>query len=114
MVNVHASGGDAMMRAAREAAAEAAARRSATAPLVIAVTVLTSLDQSALTAIGLGTPVAGQVERLAALAQAAGLDGVVASAQEIAIIRQRCGPQFAIVTPASAARVTPGAIRAGP
>jgi orotidine-5'-phosphate decarboxylase len=52
-----------------------------------------------LTAIGLSTPVAGQVERLAALAQAAGLDGVVASPLEIAIIRQRCGPQFVIVTP---------------
>lgn len=99
MVNVHASGGDAMMRAAREAASEEAARRSAAAPLVIAVTVLTSFDQRSLTAIGLDTPVAGQVERLAALAQAAGLDGVVASPQEIAIIRRRCGPQFAIVTP---------------
>jgi orotidine-5'-phosphate decarboxylase len=99
MVNVHASGGDAMMRAARDAAAEEAARRSSPAPLVIAVTVLTSLDQNALTAVGLNTPMADQVERLAALAQDAGLDGVVASPREIAIIRQRCGPRFAIITP---------------
>jgi len=99
MVNVHASGGAAMMRAAREAAANEAARRSIRAPLVIAVTVLTSLDQSALSEIGFSTNVADQVERLAALTQQAGLDGVVASPQEIAIIRRCCGPRFAIVTP---------------
>ena len=99
MVNVHASGGAAMMRAGREAAAEEAARRSIPAPLVIAVTVLTSLDQAALAEIGLSTSAADHVERLAALTQAAGLDGVVASPQEIAIIRRRCGPRFAIVTP---------------
>jgi len=99
MVNVHASGGGAMMRAAREAADDEAARRSIKAPLVIAVTVLTSLDQRALSEIGLSASVADQVERLAALTQEAGLDGVVASPQEIAIIRQRCGSRFAIVTP---------------
>ena len=99
MVNVHASGGRAMMRAARDAADEEAARRSRPAPLVIAVTMLTSLDQEALTEIGLAASVAEQVERLAALTEAAGLDGVVASPQEIAIIRRRCGPSFAIVTP---------------
>ncbi len=99
MVNVHASGGSAMMRAARAAADEEAARRSRPAPLVIAVTMLTSLDQAALTEIGLSAPVASQVERLAALTEAAGLDGVVASPQEIAIIRGSRGPRFAIVTP---------------
>jgi len=99
MVNVHASGGSAMMRAARAAADEEAARRSRPAPLVIAVTMLTSLDQATLTEVGFGAPVAGQVERLAALTEAAGLDGVVASPQEIAIIRRRCGARFAIVTP---------------
>jgi orotidine-5'-phosphate decarboxylase len=99
MVNVHASGGIAMMRAARAAADEAAARRSVPAPLVIAVTLLTSLDQATLTEVGFGAPVAEQVERLAALTEAAGLDGVVASPQEIAIIRRRCGARFAIVTP---------------
>jgi len=99
MVNVHASGGAAMMQAARAAADDEAARRGRPAPLVIAVTMLTSLNEAALADIGLLTSVASQVERLAALAQAAGLDGVVASAQEIAIIRGRCASGFAIVTP---------------
>ncbi len=99
MVNVHASGGSAMMRAARAAADEEAARRSRPAPLVIAVTMLTSLNQDALAEIGLTTSVAAQVERLATLTASAGLDGVVASPQEIAIIRRTSPPAFAIVTP---------------
>ena len=99
MVNVHASGGGAMLRAARAAADEEAARRSRPAPLVIAVTMLTSLDQRALTEIGVSEPMAAQVGRLAALTESCGLDGVVASPQEIEIIRRRCGRQFAIVTP---------------
>jgi orotidine-5'-phosphate decarboxylase len=99
MVNVHASGGSAMMKAARDAANEEAARRSTPPPLVIAVTMLTSLGQAALAEIGLTAPVASQVERLAALAEASGLDGVVASPQEIQTIRARCGSTFAIVTP---------------
>jgi orotidine-5'-phosphate decarboxylase len=99
MVNVHASGGGQMMRAARAAADEEASKRSRPAPLVIAVTMLTSLTQDALTDVGFHDPMPSQVERLAALAQASGLDGVVASPQEIAIIRRRCGSQFAIVTP---------------
>jgi orotidine-5'-phosphate decarboxylase len=100
MVNVHASGGSAMMRAARAAADEEAARHGRPAPLVIAVTMLTSLDQHALTEVGLHASVADQVGRLAALSEAAGLDGVVASPHEIEIIRRRCGGRFAIVTPA--------------
>ena len=99
MVNVHASGGGAMLRAARAAADEEAARLGSPAPLVIAVTMLTSLDQQALTEIGLQDAVGVQVERLAALTEASGLDGVVASPQEIAIIRRRCGERFAIITP---------------
>jgi orotidine-5'-phosphate decarboxylase len=99
MVNVHASGGPAMMRAARAAAIEEAARRSRPAPLVIAVTVLSSLDHETVTEIGFSGSVDAQVQRLAALAQSAGLDGVVASPQEIATIRQRCGQSFNIVTP---------------
>lgn len=99
MVNVHASGGSAMMRAARAAADEEAARRSRPAPLVIAVTMLTSLTREALAEIGLREAMASQVERLAALTEASGLDGVVASPQEIAIIRRRCARQFAVVTP---------------
>jgi orotidine-5'-phosphate decarboxylase len=99
MTNVHASGGAAMMRAARQAADEEAARLARPRPIVIAVTMLTSLDGQALSEIGITQSVADQVERLAALTQSAGLDGVVASPQEIALIRQRCGRSMAIVTP---------------
>lgn len=88
-----------MMRAARSAADEEAARQSRKPPLLIAVTMLTSLDQQALAEIGLHASVAEQVGRLAALTESAGLDGVVASPQEIEIIRRRCGREFAIVTP---------------
>jgi orotidine-5'-phosphate decarboxylase len=99
MLNVHASGGSAMMRAARAAADDTAAATGRPAPLVIGVTLLTSLNQQALAEIGISHSVTEQVERLAALADAAGLDGVVASAQEIGIIRRRCRAGFAIVTP---------------
>lgn len=99
MVNVHASGGSAMMRAARAAADDAAAKAGRPAPLLIGVTLLTSLSQQGLSEIGIGGTVVEQVERLAALADASGLDGVVASAQEIGIIKARCRPGFAIVTP---------------
>jgi orotidine-5'-phosphate decarboxylase len=99
MLNVHASGGSAMMRAARAAADDEAARGSRPVPLVMAVTMLTSLDQQALAEIGLDQSMTAQVERLAALAEASGLDGVVASPQEIAIIRRRVGARFAVVTP---------------
>jgi orotidine-5'-phosphate decarboxylase len=99
MLNVHAAGGAAMMRAARAAANEEAARRSRPIPLVIAVTILTSIDDQALSEIGMPDAMATQVGRLAALAESAGLDGVVASPHEIDIIRRRVGPRFAIVTP---------------
>jgi orotidine-5'-phosphate decarboxylase len=99
MVDVHASGGLAMMRAARDAADAEAARLSRPAPLVIAVTMLTSLSESMLGEIGMNGPMDAQVQRLAALTQSAGLDGVVASPQEISLIRSRCGPPFTIVTP---------------
>ena len=99
MVNVHASGGLNMLRAAREAADEAAVKMSMAPPLVIAVTVLTSLDEAALQGVGVNSPVGDHVARLALLTQDAGLDGVVASPQEIGIIRQHCDPRFAVVTP---------------
>jgi orotidine-5'-phosphate decarboxylase len=99
MVNVHASGGSAMMRAAAGAARAAAARTGAARPLVIGVTVLTSLDDAALAEVGTPRGVMEQVVRLATLARAAGLDGVVASPQEIGAIRAACGPDFVIVTP---------------
>jgi orotidine-5'-phosphate decarboxylase len=99
MLNVHASGGLDMMRAARHAAHEAAAARSRQPPLVIAVTVLTSLTDQNLAEIGVPDRMDDQVTRLAALARSAELDGVVASAREIPLIRRRCGKSFVIVTP---------------
>jgi orotidine-5'-phosphate decarboxylase len=68
-------------------------------PLVIGVTVLTSLNAEALAETGVSAPVLDQVLKLARLAQTSGLDGVVASAQETALIRRECGASFAIVTP---------------
>jgi orotidine-5'-phosphate decarboxylase len=99
MVNVHASGGIDMMRAARAAADEESAKQGMSPPLVIGVTVLTSMDESTLGDIGVhGTPL-DHVVRLARLAQEAALDGVVASPREIEAIRAECGERFAIVTP---------------
>jgi orotidine-5'-phosphate decarboxylase len=94
LFNVHASGGEAMMRAAREAAVAVNPEVK-----VIAVTVLTSLDREGLRAVGQGDSAALQVERLARLAKQAGLDGVVCSPREIEVVRRACGPEFLIVTP---------------
>jgi orotidine-5'-phosphate decarboxylase len=99
MVNVHAAGGAAMMRAAIDAAREEAAKRSAQPPLVIAVTVLTSLSDSNLAESGITGSMNQAVERMARLAQSSGLDGVVASPREIALIRRSCGTSLTIVTP---------------
>jgi orotidine-5'-phosphate decarboxylase len=99
MVNVHASGGSAMMKAAAEAAAKSARSLGKPRPLVIAVTVLTSMDDRALSEVGVSRSMIDQVVHLARLAQASGLDGVVASPQEVTAIRAACGPDFQIVTP---------------
>ena len=99
MLNVHASGGTKMMQAARDAAHDAAAREGRTPPLVIAVTVLTSLNQAMLTEGGVQSAVLDHVLRLANLTERAGLDGVVASPQETSLIRSRCRADIAIVTP---------------
>jgi orotidine-5'-phosphate decarboxylase len=99
MVNVHTSGGIPMMRAAAEAGAAAAARAGTARPLVIGVTVLTSMDEPALKDVGVERPLFEQVLHLASSARTAGLDGVVASPLETAAIRQACGPKFLVVTP---------------
>jgi orotidine-5'-phosphate decarboxylase len=94
IINVHASGGAAMMRAAAEAARVGEPRAK-----IIAVTVLTSLEDRDLPQIGLSDTALNQALRLAVLAKDSGLDGVVCSPHEIAAVRAACGPQFLIVTP---------------
>ncbi|MFP1785218.1 orotidine-5'-phosphate decarboxylase [Lonsdalea quercina] len=95
MVNVHASGGARMMQAAKEALMP----YGADAPLLIAVTVLTSMDEDDLRGLGITLSPAEQAERLAVLTQQCGLDGVVCSAHEAERLKQRCGAAFQLVTP---------------
>ena len=94
MVNVHASGGERMMNAAAEAIANKNNK-----PILIAVTVLTSMEQSDLAGIGLDISPQQQVERLAKLSKQSGMDGVVSSAQEIELIKDICGKDFLTITP---------------
>jgi orotidine-5'-phosphate decarboxylase len=94
MLTLHASGGSAMMRAAREAAGS---RRNR--PKLLAVTVLTSLDAADLRRVGISTSPLDQVLHLAKLAKSSGMDGVVASPLEVAAIRKAVGPDFLIVVP---------------
>lgn len=95
MVNVHASGGSRMMNAAREALV----RYGADKPLLIAVTVLTSMEQADLIELGIQSTPAEQVQKLAGLTARCGLDGVVCSAQEAALLKQQFGQDFCLVTP---------------
>lgn len=94
MVNIHASGGAAMIAAAAEALAAAPQR-----PLLTAVTVLTSMSSGELPAIGVSSPLDEQVRRLALLAQQNGADGVVCSAREAGMLREVCGAGFRLVSP---------------
>ncbi len=95
MVNVHASGGERMMAAARNELE----KRSGKNPLLIAVTVLTSMEQSDLAQIGIARQPQEQVLHLAALAKASGMDGVVCSAMEASMLNQELGKEFCLVTP---------------
>lgn len=100
MINVHCLGGSAMMRSAADSARDEAEKMGVGRPLVIGVTVLTSMDQAAVESeLRVGKPVAEYVRHLAVLAKNSGLDGVVASPHEIGIIRDACGSEFLIVTP---------------
>ncbi|MFQ5773725.1 MAG: orotidine-5'-phosphate decarboxylase [Kiloniellaceae bacterium] len=107
MVTVHAAGGPAMMQAAAQAAREAAEDADAPRPLVIAVTVLTSLDDSDLEAVGQHGPVGEQVRRLAVMARDSGLDGAVCGPHEITALRALCGPDFVLVVPGIRPRLAP-------
>lgn len=95
MVNVHALGGEMMMRAAAKSAEEAGEGR----PLVLGVTVLTSINENDLQSIGIENSVSDQVLRLASLSQFSGLDGVVCSAQEVEDLREHFGKDFKLVVP---------------
>jgi orotidine-5'-phosphate decarboxylase len=103
MLDVHASGGAAMMRAAARAAAEGTAQAGEKAvgarPLIVAVTILTSLRQEDLGALGISGPIQEQVIRLARLAKNSGLDGAVCSCAELMALRGTCGADFVLVVP---------------
>ncbi|MGV3581075.1 MAG: orotidine-5'-phosphate decarboxylase [Methylophilus sp.] len=96
MLNVHASGGSAMMQAAMEAVDKGPAKNK---PYLIAVTVLTSMNQSSLAEIGINTSIEEHVLKLAKLTQSSGLDGVVCSAQEAKLLRTHLNDDFLLVTP---------------
>jgi orotidine-5'-phosphate decarboxylase len=93
LLTIHASGGEAMMTAAAEAASDPGS------PRLLAVTVLTSMDASQLAGIGITASPAEQVFRLAKLAQRSGIDGMVCSPEEVAILRRETGPKTLLVTP---------------
>ena len=94
MLNVHALGGERMLLAAREGCSDAGQ-----APRLVAVTILTSMDTADLAVVGLAGSPQDNVLRLASLAQACGLDGVVCSSRETSVLRERLGPDFRLVTP---------------
>lgn len=100
MFNVHATGGSAMMRAASESARKEAQKLGIKPPMIIGVTMLTSINQHTLNEeLEVPSAVESHVVHLARLAQDSGLDGVVASPHEIALIKKACGMDFLVVTP---------------
>ena len=99
IMNVHAVGGPKMMAEGMKAVKEAAAELGRPAPKLIAVTVLTSMDEAQWKPLNYARPIGEEVLDLAALTKESGLDGVVASPREAAGIRERCGKDFLIVTP---------------
>ena len=99
MLTIHTGGGSEMMKAAELSAKENAAKLGKNPPLVLGVTILTSLEEADLPQIGFGGNAVENAVRLARLSQAAGLRGVVASPLEIAPIREACGSELVILTP---------------
>jgi orotidine-5'-phosphate decarboxylase len=99
MFNLHALGGFEMMKKTVDASRATAKSLGIPKPLILAVTILTSMDEEILKEVGVQGPLIEEVGRLAFLSMKAGVDGVVASPQEIGIIRERCGEKFLIVTP---------------
>jgi orotidine-5'-phosphate decarboxylase len=99
MMTIHTSGGREMMARAAEAARETAEAEKLPKPLLLGVTILTSLKAAELAEVGMDPNVAAQVLRLAGLAKAAGMDGVVCSPQEIEIVRKEFGRELLVVTP---------------
>lgn len=99
LMTVHATGGRAMLQAAAQAVADEAAKLGITRPRLLAVTILTSMDEAAWQEIGGKDSVAASVKNLAKIAKEAGIDGTVSSPYEAAEIRQMNGPDFLIVTP---------------
>jgi orotidine-5'-phosphate decarboxylase len=108
LVNVHALGGRAMLEAAAQAIS-AGVPMGEDRPRLLAVTILTSMNQKALREVGIGASPKAQVVKLAKLAKSAGVDGVVASVQEARAIRKACGRDFLIVTPGVRPKVKDGA-----
>ncbi len=99
VLSLHAAGGRSMLQAAASAAAETAAKYNVVRPKLVAITALTSFDETEWQETGGHLPISSHVVSLARLAQSAGIDGVVASPQEAALIRAACGPEFLIITP---------------
>ncbi|MFO1243113.1 MAG: orotidine-5'-phosphate decarboxylase [Rickettsiales bacterium] len=99
MMTVHTAGGRAMLRRAIDASMHIAETTGKERPIILGVTVLTSLDQEDLSMIGVRDRLDDQVKRLADLAQSSGLDGVVCSSYEIKLIRETCGDDFTLVVP---------------
>ena len=99
IMTIHTAGGPAMMKAATRAATEAAQNVGCERPIIVGVTILTSMDNDDLEAVGYQNDVSDQVLKLAKLAKESGLDGVVCSSHEISAIKEACGKDFKLVVP---------------
>ncbi|MCR5833722.1 MAG: orotidine-5'-phosphate decarboxylase [Selenomonadaceae bacterium] len=99
ILNIHASGGYTMMKTAADSLRNEAAKRGIDCPKLVAITVLTSINDKELSDVGFAADMQSQVVRLAKLTKSAGVDGVVASPQEAKLIRENCGEDFMIITP---------------